>query len=282
MDGREVTRYLKKLYREGETFEVAYIRPVTDPGGAKVARVTRTYHEDAVPSILDEMARGEENGFNVYVSALPRHRQSSGAFDRIWVDQDDPSAPWPFGSSPEFEGTPWPKPTTLVKTSDADGGFRWQGIWILSEEMNHEDAREAMKRLAAMIGADGSVHDARRVLRVPGILNAKRGMNARLMETSEGPVPLSAFELPSESTVEKLLALEVNNPKAVLGEWLRGTSEGDRSRKAYVAARFLRSCDVDWADAAGILKLGASRCDPVMEDRELEHALNSAYHRGER
>lgn len=279
MDGREVRRYLKKLYAEGDEFEVAYIRPQTDAGGGRVARVTRTYHEGNLDEILDEMERGEKNGFNVYTSALPTSRQASRAFDRIWVDQDDPSAPWPFGGENDFPA--WPKPTTLVKTSEAEGGFRWQGIWLLKSDIGEGEAREMMKRLAALIGADGSVHDARRVLRVPGILNVKRGMNARLVETNDGRTTPEAFALPEESAVERLLSLEVNNPKAVLGEWLRGTGEGDRSRKAYVAARFLRSCDVDWADAAGILKLGAVRCDPPMDDHELEHALNSAYHRGE-
>ena len=280
MDGREVARYLKKLYEEGDTFELAYIRPETDSGGGKVARVKRTYTESGSADILEEMERAEAAGFNVYSSALPVSRQDSRAFDRIWLDQDDPTAPWPFGADENFDSPAWPKPTTLVKTSDAEGGFRYQAIWLLEEELDQDEARGIMKKLAGMIGADASVHDARRVLRVPGIVNAKRGMQSRLMETNPGRIRLQAFDLPTESAVEKLLAMDVNNPKAVLGEWLRGVGEGDRSRKAYVAARFLRSCDVDWADAAGILKLGAIRCEPPMEDHELEHSLNSAYHRG--
>jgi hypothetical protein len=282
MDGREVARFLDKLYEDGDEFEVAYIRPQGAPGAGKVARVARTYLSEGVglDKTLGEMERAESSGFNVYVSALPTYRQITASFDRIWVDQDDPTAPWPFGASPEWGHPAWPRPTTLVRTSEAEGGFRWQAIWLINEIIDAAEARDKMKRLAAMVGADGSVHDARRVLRVPGIVNAKRGQNSRLMETNPGRVSLDAFDLPEESALDALLKGTISNPAAVLGEWLRGTSEGDRSRKAYVAARFLKSCDVDWADAAGILKLGAARCTPPMEDRELEHSLNSAYHRG--
>lgn len=281
MDAREVARYLDRLYADGDEFEVAYIRPSTGEGGGKVARVTRTYCAEGVgmESVLSEMERGEANGFNVYVSVLPVSRQTSRAFDRIWVDQDDPTAPWPFGADEAWDRPAWPKPTTLVKTSEAEGGFRWQAIWRLGEVLSEDEARATMKRLAALVGADGSVHDARRVLRVPGIVNAKRGMNARLIDTAPGTVTLGSFDLPEVTTIDQLFAGPVQNPAHVLGEWLDGTTEGDRSRKAYVAARFLKSCGVSWTDAGPILKLGALRCDPPMDDRELEHSLDSAYHR---
>jgi len=227
------------------------------------------------------MKRGEANGFNVYTSVLPVKRQESKVYDRIWVDMDNPEAPWPFGADPNWKHAAWPKPTTLVKTSDTAivEEFRWQAIWRLKNELPEVDARDLMKRLAALAGADASVHDPRRVLRVPGILNAKRGQMARLIDTSTETVSIEAFDLPRESEVEKLLNAPINNPKHVLGEWLQGTEEGDRSRKAYVAARFLKSCQVDWADAAAILKLGAVRSTPPLEDNEVQHALDSAYHR---
>ena len=278
MDAREVERFLDKLYDDGDEFEVAYIQPSTD-GGGRVARVTRTFSDEGVKTVLGEMERGEAGGFNVYVSVLPTANQAARAFDRIWVDQDDPTAPWPFGSDESFEGKNWPAPNTLVKTSEGDGGFRWQAIWLLNEALPEDKARPMMKKLAAQIGADGSVHDPRRVLRVPGIFNAKRGMNSRLMESHEGRIFVDAFDLPDETSLSKLFGTPVNNPAAVLGEWLNGTPQGDRSRKAYVVARFLKSCEVGYGDAGAIMKVGAIRCDPPMEDRELEHALNSAYHR---
>jgi hypothetical protein len=283
MDKREAERFLSKLYRPGQSFEVLYTQP---EGG--VRRVTRVAEPVAVEgsvgfvdytAVLAEFERAEAAGYNVYVSAMPLDVQATGKFDRIWVDQDDPEAPYPFGADPNWDGPQWPEPTTLVKTSSEAGGFRWQAIWLFDGAIEAQAARTAMKQLAKKAGADEAVHDARRVLRVPGILNAKRGSAARLVSTSDKVFGLSAFNLPADTALSKLFNAEVNDTKAVLGEWLAGVTEGDRNRKAYVAARFLKGCGVSWADAAAILKLGAMRSNPPLDDDELEHTLNSAYHR---
>ena len=274
MDKRETARFLNALYQDGEDFEVAYIQP-----DGPVGRKTRTFHQDGNEDLLDEMRRAEEAGFNVYTSVLPRELQTSKTYDRIWVDQDDPTAPWPFGADSEWSQPAWPKPNTLVKTSDAEGsGFRWQAIWLLSEELEEDDARDTMRRLAKQSGADQSVHDPRRVLRVPGILNVKRGSMARLIDTASDRVDIGYFNLPEVTEVDRLMAMEVNNPNHVLGEWLQGPPDGDRARKAYVTARMLKGCGVTFDDAASILKLGAVRAKPPLEDHELMHALKSAYH----
>lgn len=274
MDSRQTKRFLDRLYDEGDQIEVAFIQP-----GGKVARRERAYTPEALPSVLDEMERAETAGFNVYVSVLPVAIRKAERYDRVWVDQDDPAAPWPFGADDRWEGASWPMPTTLIKTSDAEGGFRWQAIWRLTKDLDQETGRAVIKRLAARVGGDGSVHDLRRVLRVPGLINAKRGSLARIIDTTTGTISLEAFDLPTETAMEKLLTMPISNPAAVLGEWLEGVEEGDRSRKAYVCARFLKSCEVLWQDAGAIMQLGASRAIPPFPEHELEHALNSAYHR---
>lgn len=275
MDVRETARFLGRIYRPGDQFEVAYLGSDKAP-----ARVTRVYDGDngeRVKEFLSEVGRAEESGYNVYVSARPQNR--GHLYDRIWVDQDDPGALWPFGSSPEWDAPAWPMPNTLVKTSETADGFRWQAIWLLSTPLPEDGARNAMRRLADAVGADKGVHDPRRVLRLPGVLNAKRGQVSRLVESRSGPISIGAFNLPEESALERLMQTKVNDPTHVLGEWLEGLGEGDRSRKAYVCARFLKSCGVTFHDAAAIMKLGAMRCDPIFEDRELEHSLHSAYNR---
>lgn len=269
MDTRETERFLNRVYEEGDRFEVLY----RDNDGV-VARKEMAY--DPSGPFLDEVQRAENGGFNVYVSAMPLDVQATGQYDRIWVDQDDCDAAWPFGSGE----VNWPQPTTLVKTSDGIGGFRWQAIWLLDRDIDTEKARSAMKRLSKLIGADEGVHDSRRVLRLAGVMNAKRGSQARLMETTEGRISISGFDLPNETALTKLLTAEIQNPNHVLGEFLEGVSEGDRNRSAYMAARHLKNAAVQYNDAAAFLKLGAGRCDPPMDDRELEHALDSAYHRG--
>ena len=274
MDTNETARFLTKLFAIGEEFEVAYIHPTEEDPRKKVRRVVRTN----TPELLEEMARAEASGYNVYASVLPVAHQGVD-YTRVWVDQDNPTAPFPFAADSSWEGARWPEPTTLVKTSDADGGFRWQAIWNLKEPLPVSEGRGLVKTLARAAKADESVHDPRRVLRVPGIMNAKRGSMARLMSSAGTPITPEAFDLPAETALEALLNTEVVNPAHVLGEWLSGAEEGDRNRKAYVVARFLKSCGVTMDDALPIMKLGAVRSAPPLSDEELVHAAKSAYHR---
>ena len=274
MDDRQIKRFLARLNDEGDIVEFAFIKPK----GPAVRR-ERAYTPEVLPSVLDEMERAEAAGFNLYASVLPVATREAGNYDRVWVDQDDPSAPWPFAADENWEGAAWPQPSTLVKTSDAEGGFRWQAIWRLSEALDQDAGRSLIKRLAIKAGADGSVHDLRRVLRVPGPLNVKRIWMARLIDTAEGTTAPEAFALPTENALDKLMNTPVSNPAGVLGEWLLGVEEGDRSRKAYVCARFLKSCGVTWGDAGAIMQLGSSRCDPPFDTHELQHSLDSAFHR---
>jgi hypothetical protein len=283
MDVREIDRFLRRIYTEGDDFEVLY---KDEASPATVSRGVRTMPLDtgdqrSMDILIEEFGRAEAAGFNIYVSAMPMHVQEAKVYDRIWVDQDDLTAPWPFGADPAFEGTQWPMPTSLVKTSSGEGGFRWQAIWLLAEPIEPTKAKIVMKQLAKRIGADESVHDPRRVLRLPGALNVKRDSMARLMDTRSGTVTLEAFYLPVEDALTKMMNAEVRDPAHVLGEWLAGVTEGDRNRTAYVAARFLKSCGVDYGDAGAILLLGARRAEPELEAHEVEHALDSAYHRAD-
>lgn len=275
MDKREAKRYLAKLYGAGDAFEVLYLNAE--------GRVARKQHTLTGPEIIEEfieeVERAEGAGFNVYVSAIPLNKQGE-TYDRIWVDQDDPEGVWPFAANEIV----WPKPSTLVKTSDAVGGYRWQAIWLLKEPIEAKEARRAMKHLAKLIGADEGVHDARRVLRLPGVMNVKRASQARLLDSGDA-IEYAAFGIPAADTtagvLDSLLNADVQNPNHVLGEFLDGVSEGERNRKAYMAARHLKNAAVQYMDAAAIMKLGAGRCEPPLDDRELEAALDSAYHRSD-
>ena len=266
MDKEQVTRYFNKLYAE-QPFELVAIKD----GDAR--RKTLHWPMDNL-DVLAAIKAFTIRDYNVYASAMPMDVQETQLYDRVWVDQDDITGPWPWGT----EEVQWPAPTTLVKTSEEDGGFRWQAIWLLKDPLEQDDARRLMKRLAAQIGADGGVHDPRRILRVPGVMNAKRGVPARLMDTNEGTISVAAFNLPEETAVAKLLSAQVNNPNEILGEWLAGAEEGERNKKAYVCARFLRSCGVVHDDALSLVALGGSRCEPPLPEHEIRNAVRSAYH----
>lgn len=266
MDAEQVTRYFNKLYEDGQSYELVAIQD---------GKARRKWFQHGVDSPYDAIAVFEAAEHNIYASAMPRDVQEQSLYDRVWVDQDDVNGPWPWGTDSELQ---WPQPTTLVKTSEEGGGFRWQAIWLLDKPVDETKGRAVMRRLASQIGADKSVHDPRRILRVPGVVNAKRGYPARLMDTHDGLVSLDSFNLPTDTLVGRLLSAEVNNPNAILGEWLAGAEEGERNKKAYVCARFLRGCGVVHDDALSIVALGGSRCDPPLPEHEIRNAVRSAYH----
>jgi len=270
MDTEQTEKWLAQQYGEGDQFELVAIKD------KQARRKTFTWgYPDEDP--LGACGAFEAAGYDVYASAMPMDVQATGKYDRIWVDQDDLAGPWPWGTDKDLQ---WPKPTTLVKTSEEGGSFRWQAVWQLNGLLDEKEARATMKRLAAQIGADQSVHDPRRILRVPGITNAKRGVMARYLGGETDAVSLEAFNLPKETTVQALLSQTVTKPQAILGEWLEGFGEGERNQKAYICARFLHSCEVAHDDALAIVALGGSRCTPAMDDQEIYNAVRSAYHAG--
>jgi hypothetical protein len=272
MDADQARTWLEALYDDGDSFELVAIKD------GKAHRKTYTWNDDDHQySVLDGIEAAEQGGWDVYASAMPLGQQGKGFYDRVWIDQDDLDGPWPWGTDADLQ---WPAPTTLVKTSEEGGSFRWQAIWRLSSELHPDQAKGTMRRLANLIGADLKVHDPRRILRVPGVMNAKRGVPARLMGGAPGRITISAFNLPKETAVTELLQAQVSKPQSILGEWLAGFPEGERNQKAYICARFLRSCDVGYDDALAIVAVGARRCTPSMDEQEVFNAVRSAFHAG--
>jgi len=270
MDVEQTEQWLAAQYDVEDEFELVAI------SGKQARRKTFTW-DGVGQAVTDACEAFEAHGFNVYASAMPLLEQEGGMYDRIWVDQDNINGPWPWGTDGDLQ---WPKPSAMVKTSEEGGGFRWQAIWKLNYALEEPEARSMMKRLAAQIGADQKVHDPRRILRVPGVLNAKRGMMARYMGGSTALVSVDAFNLPKETAVQMLMEAQVSKPQAILGEWLAGFPEGERNQKAYICARFLRSCDVSHDDALAIVNVGAQRCQPSMSEDEVYNAVRSAFHAG--
>lgn len=273
-DLEQAKLYFAALYDPGQLFELVAIKD----GAAR--RKVFLYPND-IDAVLEAINGFEEAGWNLYASALPLDTQDVGLYDRVWIDRDDPYAPWPFNVNPHWEGEVWPHPTTLVRTSEEPPyGQRWQAIWRLETPVSAQEGRELIKRIAKAGIGDPSVHDPRRVLRIPGVWNAKRGTRTRLLKLNEGMTTIpEEFFLPEDEpmSIDTLLNTEISAPYHVLGEWLEGATEGDRARKAFVVARFLRSCKVAFSDAVAIVNTGAKRSTPPLSDDEVMHAVKSAY-----
>lgn len=277
-DLEQVRRYFGALYLPGQTFELVAVK-----NGQ--ARRRKFGFPNDLETVLDAIAVFEAAEWNLYASVLPLEVQASEEYDRIWMDRDDPFGPWPFGADPNWDSAAWPEPQVLVRTSEeSPNGQRWQAIWKI-EPVSVQEGRSLIKRIAKAGGGDPSVHDPRRVLRIPGVRNAKRGSITRLLATHNGITNPEAFMLPDDIesggpvSLEALMNADISAPHHVLGEWLQGSDQGDRARKAFVTARFLKSCKVGFEDALAIVNTGAKRATPPLSDDEVVHAVRSAYNR---
>lgn len=271
MQRDQVVAYFDRLYDPGDLFEIVAIKD------GKARRAKFAYQDDNA-EVLEALAGFDNLGWNLYASVLPMQKQKAKTYDRVWLDRDDVTR--------KDLDDEWPEASLYVKTSDAKEGYRWQRIWRLDTELPEDEARDLIKRIAKAGHGDEAVHDPRRVLRIPGLTNHKRNTPTELLNGRELTYRVSPDDFPvaprltaETVTAEALMQAKINDPKHVLGEWLNGAEEGERARKAYVTARFLKSCAVEYEDALAIVNTGAKRSTPPLSDQEVIHAVESAYGR---
>ncbi len=105
---------------------------------------------------------------DVCVGVGPRTRESGtkdsvGPVGTVWVDCDSAEA---VAALAEFSLRP-----SMVVASGT--GTNVHAYWFLNEAIDLDRLEEINRRLAHVLGGDRAVHDAARVLRVPGTLNHK-------------------------------------------------------------------------------------------------------------
>jgi len=131
------------------------------------------YQWDELDDMRAKALRMDADGWDAYYGVLPRTRTSGKAEDCVsstgvlWADVD----------AKHLNGT---KISTLVALGGSsitpsivvDSGNGVHAYWLLDNVVPFDKASEVMKGLAKAIGGD-SVHDAPRVLRLPGTHNHK-------------------------------------------------------------------------------------------------------------
>lgn len=169
------------------------VRPLNKRGPRPVSQ---GWFADVQPAVA-HVARAAANGDDVYLGALPRTTASGkesavGARCFVWADVD-------YGTighaKPAAHATHddalaalavLPEPTLLV---DTGGGLHaW---WALAAEPSPEDWRAAMARIVAALHADANTCDPPRILRVPGTVNHKAGLERPVRLVSSGAVVAS-------------------------------------------------------------------------------------------
>ncbi len=134
--------------------------------------------EEGVRTLVETAEQYNAAGWDTYYGVLPRIRErgrSEDCVDRtrvLWADIDAKhfSADLAAGKRSALDGLSGvsPYPNSVV---DSGGGTH--AYWLLRRSVALTEAASAMRGLARATGGD-AVHDAARVLRLPGTLNWKR------------------------------------------------------------------------------------------------------------
>jgi hypothetical protein len=151
------------------------------------------------PRDADDLAeRLTREGHELFVGALPRlgadgelqRRYASSA--TLFTDSDTARS---VAKHAMFE----PAPTCVVLTGGMDGFTpRRQCYWHLRERVPADEISAHVRRLAVFLAADMASTDAARVLRLPGSVNAKTGIVARVERLTDDRYSLDEIvgELP--------------------------------------------------------------------------------------
>lgn len=99
-------------------------------------------------------------GVFVQINAGKRGAQNVTGIRAIFVDHDDPTKTLDLSACP---------PSISVQSSPG----KFQHYWLLEGEATVADFRRAQRHLAAALGTDKSIHNADRVMRLPGTLHLK-------------------------------------------------------------------------------------------------------------
>ncbi|MDO4560518.1 MAG: DNA-primase RepB domain-containing protein [bacterium] len=175
---------------------------------SKFAKTVSTFgkrEELLSAGVLTGLRRKNNAGYSIYFSVCPllpdatsRKAANACSARAIWADFD--------ALTPAMEaflrGEGWgdiPAPNLAVSTSPA----RWQFFWRLPDGENRSvtEICTEVKRIATVTGADKTVADPARIMRLPGFQNRKPGRGgwncrAYLVERNAENIPYSCEENP--------------------------------------------------------------------------------------
>jgi len=251
--------FLQALFDSDDLIEFRYIRP----GDPKT-------HQDWVRvcehgSLWNVSKQRNAAGYGVYVGANPRKREAGTSRDvglarSLCVDFDT-SLPLE-ALHQRCDDASLPAPTTIVWTG---GGFHFW--WRLAEPLTDlKDYTRLQKGLIAAVQSDPSIHDAPRIMRVPGFRNTKSERNGVLVELIEVE-PERVYSLEEFPQVEDIPRANGRPQSAQQnGRILSGGRNNHLTSLAGTMQR--RGMAVESIEAA-LISENTARCDPPLPDRGL-------------
>ncbi|MBC7856469.1 MAG: AAA family ATPase [Pirellulaceae bacterium] len=230
---------------------------------------------------------------NIYAGGNPRKQIGGKAKEDIalarclWVDWD--------GGTTEQEArakivqAELPAPTLLI--ASGGGIHAW---WRLAEPITDlAEFTRLQKKIIAATGADGSIHDAPRIMRLPGFLNQKPKYNpapvCRILEADPSrrwTLQELVGHLPEVTT--PALAPAINGTPVSAGvtdlvraaAWINAVpaaNDGERNKAAYNAAAMLvKDYNLSDSEARPLLARWNQGNNPALDDAELDDVLQNA------
>jgi len=187
----DTTTMLTALFARADQGELINLRVIRKGGSA----IEEFIPVGDIPAAAECALKRRRKG-DVYVGVLPRTCESGGrdAISQagvVWADCDSPEAVAALAA--------FPLPPSMVVRSGS--GENAHAYWLLSEPVDLDLAEEVNKRIARALGGD-KVHDAARILRVPGTLNHKHEPPAEVELVTSSDARYAVADL--EAAVEEI------------------------------------------------------------------------------
>lgn len=248
-----------------------------------------TWHKASELSWLaDDLAADNATGQHIYIGVNPRtheggRKAADVAIGRVaWADFDDTT---PADAMARCAAAGMLEPTAVVNS-----GHGAHVYWRLTEPIPVSEWSDLQRDLAALLGCDGSVHDAPRLTRLPGFENPKppAGSCYIVSVDPERRYTLSALReripvapqqpaAPETKCVRREAAsLDVLSRAARYAEKWESVSEGGRNSAAMRhAAQLRRDFAMSYDDALPVLRSWNAGNTPPLDETELSKCLQN-------
>jgi hypothetical protein len=292
-------------FREGERFELAGIREID--GQRDLDSVLFTNEPASLATAAQWIAR-HDGVWNVYVSSNPIRPEARPASGR--PKDEDVACVRCLLVDPDPDDVSPPSRAAAASLADEVGRFlgerlgvfpvlidsgRGRQLWLATEAMSGTYEVMAVRRrllhaLAVRFertGAkiDKAVHNASRLVRLPGTVNLKTGERASLLHPGNGAVATLAHleqlarSLEGSSTTSTPTTSRAEgtpdrlNPEHVLA----GVHEGERNTTLFRYACRLRGKNLARVEVERLVLVAAGNCQPPFPDEEARAVIESAF-----
>jgi hypothetical protein len=234
-----------------------------------------------------------EDGFNIFAGVNPRiahGRRGNRSVPVVRVVVADFDGVTVADALAKIEAAGMPEPTLTI-----DSGHGCHTYWRLAEPLTEALCFvEWQKDLATLLGSDPSIHNAERILRLPGFLNLKREpvpcrvvtcAAANTYDLASLPMPMRPGSDTRAPVFKVVLAGDgdegdrVARCRAYLAKLPPAVSGSYGHTALWYATNTAVRFGLTRDEALAVLAEYSTRCVPPWSEKELHHKVDDAYRR---